>query len=89
MEANRLAMEQTFIKKAGLYPYRVVARFVGYLEVRVGQFSKRQKTEAQEICRSWLEKIDGLPVGLRRNSIVRQARSAASESFDLLSYELR
>jgi hypothetical protein len=84
-EASNLAMQQTHIRKAGFYPYRVVARFLTYLEVRIGQFSRRQKTDALDICKLWLVRIDGLPPGIRRNAIVKQARSSAAESYDLVS----
>jgi hypothetical protein len=82
-------MEQTYIKKAGIYPYRVVARFLHYLEVRLGQFSKRQKADARDVCKAWLDRIDNLPIGLRRNQIVRTARTVASDSYDFVVHELR
>lgn len=85
VDASTLAMQQTYIKKAGFYPYRIVGNFERFLEVRLGQFAKKQKEEAKDICRSWLLRIDALPDGLRRNQIVKRARIVVSDSYDMIS----
>src|SRR5271166_2815527 len=84
-EASALALQQTFITRAGLYPYKVAARFLEFLEVRGGRFTDRQKEQARELCKGWLNRIDELPVQTRRNVIVRGARMSVSGSYDLLA----
>ena len=85
VEVSNLAMRQTYIKKAGMYPYRVVANFLRYLEIRGAKFSKTQKGNVADICKSWSARIDGLQPGLRRNAIIKRARLIAADSYDLIT----
>jgi hypothetical protein len=63
----------------------VASRFFEYVETRSEKFSGKQESEALEICRSWLTRIDTLPPNIKRNKLVREARSSIADSHDYLA----
>lgn len=85
VEASTLSMQQTYSRDAGMYPYKVAAMFFDFFEVRSSKFSKRQKREAAELCKTWIDRIDNLPKQIQKNRIVALARDSVADSFDFLS----
>ncbi len=84
-EAGALSMKQTFIRETGLYPYRVATEFFKFIEVRGGSFTRKQKSEASDVCKSWLSRLDSLPAPLKKSRLVRDARSSVADSLDYLT----
>jgi hypothetical protein len=83
--ASTISLRQTYMERAGTYPYKVAGMFLGYLEVRGKQFSKEQKQAVTGACEAWLSRIEGLDLRTQRNGLVRRARASVSASYDLVS----
>ena len=84
MAANSLAFKQSKMKAAGLYPFRIVTNYPDYLEVRGSLFTKKQKVDSIEICKSWIGIIDHLPSATKGQRTLVRARAAVSRAYDLM-----
>lgn len=89
IKASTLVSQQTYLKRTGMYPYKVVSMFGDYLDVRAGQFSTKQKREAMETCLRWVQRIDELQHAPRKNKLVKQARASVLEGYEQMTELLK
>ena len=75
LEASTLSMKQTYLKKTGLFPYKVASTFLKYLEIRGDTFTTSQKKQTKDICSGWLSRIAELPPQFSSLSRVRHANN--------------